>query len=111
MKPLTFVANVLFSLAAIITSVVLGWWQCDVWSDRRHTMLVTSPTPIYAGAGDGQVMCEGGLIVVARPRSSFQIRRIRYWKNCATVDVKLQDGQIGHIAYLGTISIKSPLNQ
>jgi hypothetical protein len=109
-KPLTLIANVVFALAVIATVVVLCWWEYDVMLDRRHTVLVTSPTPIYAGEGGGQVMCEGMGIVIAQPGASFRVKRIRYWKDCATVDVKLQDGRIGHIADFGAISITPPLD-
>jgi hypothetical protein len=77
-NPLTLMACVVFAVAVIPTVAVLCWWEYDVMLDRRHTVLVTSPAPIFAGKGDGQLMCEGMRILIAQPGESFRVQRIRY---------------------------------
>jgi hypothetical protein len=112
MKWLTNIAPIalgVFGAALIVTLLVVGAWSYDVWNDRKHTVVVTSETPIFAGAGDED--CEGTRLTVVQPGATLRVRRIRYWKNCRTVDIVLPDGREGHIASGdGEVSISPPLN-
>jgi|SRR5882672_7419403 len=95
--------------AALILMLLVAFvWVHDIWSDRKHSVQVKTETPVYAGNGDED--CEGKRLTSARPGTSLQVRRIRYWKNCATVDVGLPDGQSGHIVLgEGDVSLAPPL--
>jgi hypothetical protein len=102
MKPLIAFTATLVALLM----VVLAIWSHDVWSDRSRTVLVRTATPIFAGSGEG---CDGTRIATASPNTAFQVKRIRYWKSCATIDVVLLDGRKGHILLgEGDVSITPP---
>src|SRR5260370_35406147 len=102
MKPLIALAATLVALLI----VVLAIWSHDVWSDRSHTVLVRAATPIFAGSGKG---CNGTRMATASPNTAFQVKRIRYWKSCATIDVVLFDGRKVHILLgEGDVSITRP---
>jgi hypothetical protein len=112
MKPIAMnVLYLLIGLAAPLVAlfvVVLAIWDYDVWSDRRHTVVARTETPIFAGSGEG---CDdGSRIATASPNTSFRVKRIRYWKACATIDVVLPDGRKGHIVLgEGDVSITPQL--
>ena len=75
-------------------SLVLGLWVLDVRDDRNHTVLVEGSTPVYGGDED----CDARTpIAIVQQGSKFQAKRIRYWKNCATVSIQLNDGRYGFI--------------
>ena len=88
---LGFVLGVL----APVLIVTLTIWVRDVWKDRAHTVVVMSETPVYAGSGDES--CGGARLTMAEPPATFRVQRIRYWKNCATVNIVLPDGREGYI--------------
>ena len=83
------------AFAAVITSPFALWWAFDVWEDRSHAITVLDNTPLFAGTGDSY--CGGTQIATISPGSKPRVRRIRYWKGCATIDVKLSDGRVGYI--------------
>lgn len=56
-----------------------------------------SDTPIFLGNGDAS--CGGLQLIVAQQDTKLTVKRIRYWKDCATVDVALPDGQTGHLVF------------
>lgn len=95
-------------LGAIIGAYVLILWAIDVRGDRKHSVFVDSPTPIFAGNGQG---CDTHQpITVEQPGVTLRIRRIRYWADCATVDVKLPGRGSGHIILgVGNVSVRPPL--
>lgn len=102
MKP--FIA--LFFVLGVLVVALVAIWSHDVWSDRSRTVLVRTATPILAGSAEG---CEGTRMTMATPNTTFQVKRIRYWKSCATIDVVLLDGRKGHILLgEGEISITPP---
>lgn len=67
-------------------------WASDVRQHRKHTVTVNSPTPIFIGRGDEDRENEPQ-IATAQSNSKIRIRRIRYWKNCATLDVVLPEAE------------------
>src|SRR6185437_2994811 len=102
-EPVMTVAAIALTLFAIL----LAMWVYDVWSDRRHSVIVLTATPIFLGSGEG---CGGTRMATASPNMKFRVKRIRYWKACATVDVALLDGRKGHIQLGdGKVSISPPL--
>jgi hypothetical protein len=102
------VALGLIGVALILTLLVASVWLYDIWSDRKHSVQVNSETPVFTGNGDDG--CEGKRLAYAQPGTTLHVRRIRYWKNCATVDVALPDGQSGHIVLgEGGASLEPPL--
>ena len=109
MKP-SLMKFLIGSAAALLIApfvVVLVMWGKDVWSDRKHTVVVRTETPIFAGSGEG---CDGTRMATASPNTTFRVKRIRYWKDCATIDVVLSDGRKGHILLgEGQVSITPPL--
>ena len=100
-------------LTIVILSVIVGaftlvLWAKDVHDDRGHSVVVDSPTPIFAGNGHGCDTHEPSN--VERPGVTLRVRRIRYWQDCATVDVESPDGRSGHIVLgVGDISVHPPL--
>lgn len=98
-------------LPALIGVLVLILWVNDVRQDRKHTVTINSPTPIFIGRGGED--CENKpQIATAQSGSTIRIRRIRYWKNCATLDVVLPDGRKGYIVLgIGSASIDPPLHE
>lgn len=82
--------------AVLVVAVLIALlWVHDVWEDRQHSVSVKSDTPLYAGSADES--CGGTRIGVIRPGTAVRVQRIRYWKNCATIDVALPDGRKGYI--------------
>ena len=105
MKALTALAII---LAAAVVSFPAIWWAYDVWRDRRHTLTVNQNTSAFIGKGNES--CGGVQLAVIAPATSVQVRRIRYWKNCATVDVELADRRRGYIVFDSrNVTITPPL--
>lgn len=93
----------------LLLSLVVGaFWGYDVWQDRKHFISVLDETPVYAG--EGNESCGGTKIATLQKGTELPVRRIRYWKNCATLDIRLSDGRHGYIvAGDGDTSISPPL--
>jgi hypothetical protein len=90
---------------AIIGVLLLALWANDVRKDRKHTVTVNSPTPIFAGSGDEDCDRRQQLTAV-QPGVALRVQRIRYWKDCATLNVALPDGRKGHIVLgVGDVSV------
>lgn len=94
----------------LIVAVLIGLlWVGDVRKDHEHRIAINSETALFAGNGDEG--CGGKRIGVIEPGAAVRIRRIRYWKNCATIDVALPDGRKGHIVLgNGDVSVSPPLH-
>ena len=95
-------------IAGLLT-LLLALWTNDVRRDRSHSVTVRSATPIFAGSGnDG---CDKQpQIATIQPGAVAHVRRIRYWKNCATVDISLPDGRRGYVVPgVGNFSMSPPL--
>lgn len=95
---------------AIFCTATLAVWGYDVWSDRKHMLSVAGETPIFIGKGNED--CDGASrLTTVQEGERLKVQRIRYWKNCATVEVKLNDGRQGYVVIgVGGFSIDPPLN-
>jgi hypothetical protein len=92
----------------VVAMVIAVWWLYDIRQDRRHVVLVRSETPVFAGAGDWG--CGGTQLTVIQAGVSLRAQRIRYWKNCATIDVVLPNGRAGYIVLgQGEVSVNPSL--
>ena len=97
------------ALGMLIGGLFLLLWANDVRQDRKHTALVKLPTLAFAGTGSD--LCGGSKLTLIQPGTTLRVRRIRYWKNCTTVDVALPDGHVGHIVLgEGEVTIIPSLN-
>lgn len=95
---------------AIIGALLLALWANDVRKDREHTVRVNSPTPIFVGSG-GEDCNPGQELTAVQPGVDLRVLRIRYWKDCATLDVALPDGRKGHVVLgVGDVSVYPPLS-
>jgi hypothetical protein len=99
-----------FSISfAIIGLLFVIVWARDVYKDRTHTVTANSLSPVFPGYGDEDCDRKRQLTEV-QPRSTFQVRRIRYWKNCATLDLTLPGGRKAYIVLgVGDYSVHPPL--
>jgi hypothetical protein len=105
-----FISVALGAIAAALIGalLIIALWAHDVWDDRKHTARTESETPVYVGSGDEA--CEGKPLTVLQAGLTLRVRRIRYWKDCATVDIALPNGQEGHIVLgRGDVSISPSL--
>jgi len=106
---LSSLAGFIITTAAIGGLPLLASWAWDVHNDRQHTVIVNSTTPVFMGSGDENCNDEQQLTTVS-PGTDLKVRRIRYWKNCATVDINLPDGGKGYIVLgKGKFSVSPPL--
>jgi hypothetical protein len=96
------------ALPVFIGAMTLVLWANDVRKDRKHTVTVNEPTPIFAGSGHG---CDTRQqMTVVQRGAVLSVRRIRYWKDCATIDVNSPDSQLGHIVLgVGAVEVQPPL--
>ena len=95
------------AVLVLIGAVAVATWANDVRQDRNHTVTVIEPIALFQGAGTG---CDTRhQIAVSQPGTVFPVRRIRYWKNCATLDVNAPDGQLSHFVLNGAVKVEPPL--
>jgi hypothetical protein len=101
------------AFALVVCSLVVGlvlvsWWFYDVQQDRKHIVTVKSQTPVFVGSGNG--LCGGQPLTVVQAGAVLPVRRIRYWKNCATLDVVLPDAHHGYLVLgEGEVTVNPPL--
>jgi hypothetical protein len=103
--------QLVIALTVLLLSV-LAVWANDVRKDRGHTAAVMSSTPVFVAEGRESDCFKPPAKVAVEPSGTvLHVRRIRYWKDCATVNVVLPDGRSGHIVLgVGDVSIRPPLN-
>ena len=95
-------------VAIVIALLIAALWARDVWKDRKHVVMVESETPIFAGAGNES--CGGTKLTTVQAGAFLRVQRIRYWKECATLNVGLPDGQEGYIVLgKGAVVVRPPL--
>lgn len=81
----------------------------DVRNDRRHSVSVNATTPVFVGTGDVGG-CQGKQLTTIERGAKLPVRRIRYLKDCAAVDVRLPDGRTGYVVLgVGDVSVNPPL--
>ena len=97
----------------VLSLSVLTVWAHDIHNDRKHAIDVISSTPVFVGNGsDGDCYSTPEKAAVEKAGTTLRVRRIRYWKDCATVDVLLPDGRSGHLILgVGDVSIRPPLDK
>ena len=95
-------------LGVLVGAIILAMSSYDAHQDRKHSVTIDSPVPVFVGTGDGA--CGGNPLTTVQPGTVLRVRRIRYWKNCATLDVVLPDGRNGYIVPGdGDFSVTPPL--
>ena len=95
--------------AVVIVLLIVGPWARDVWKDRKHSLMVKSETPIFAGAGNES--CGGMQLTTVQAGATLRVQRIRYWKNCATLNVVLSDGREGFVVWDSRkVQVRPPLD-
>jgi hypothetical protein len=95
-------------LPGFIGTIALVLWANDEHQDRKHTITAEGPTPIFGG--NGQSCDTRERIAVVEQGAVFTVRRIRYWKDCATLDVNLPDGRWSHFFQgVGHFAVQPPL--
>jgi len=99
------------ALLALVIAVVLVviLWANDVRNDRKHIITVKATTPVFAGKG-AERGCHSVQLTTLDRGVQLQVHRIRYLKDCATLDVTLPDGRQGYLVLgLGEIAVNPPL--
>jgi hypothetical protein len=109
---LYFIFGFVITVALILGIPIAVWWAWDVHNDRRHTLSVNSSTPVFVGNGNGDCGGDSPRLSTVPDGTHLKVRRIIVWKDCATIDVTLPDGQQGHIVYgVGDVSLYPPLSR
>jgi hypothetical protein len=87
----------------------LSLWYRDIASDQKHTLYVNRATPIFSGDGN-EGGCHGTQLTTVEAGTHLPVRRIRYLKDCAAIDVALPDGRRGYVVLgTGDVSVAPPL--
>jgi hypothetical protein len=93
----------------VACAVLLLLWTRDVRSDREHFVSVNMATPVFVGSGSDNG-CHGTQLTTVEPGTKLPVRRIRYLKDCAAIDVVLPDGRTGYVVLgVGDVSVNPPL--
>jgi hypothetical protein len=96
-------------LLLIVCAVLSLLWALDVRNDRKHSVSVNMTTPVFVGSG-GDNGCHGTPFTTVEPGAKLPVRRIRYLKDCAAIDVALPDGRTGYVVLgVGDVSVNPPL--
>jgi hypothetical protein len=108
-KTLGLFVGVIIATTIVGRMILLASWGWDGYSDRKHSVIANSNVPVFVGSGDGK--CNGEQRLTMIPAGTLlKVRRIRYWKACATLDVALPDGEQGFIIPGdGNFSVRPPL--
>jgi hypothetical protein len=96
------------SVLVVLGVIALVLWANDVRKDRTHSVTVEAATPLSPGTGRNCDTSQRATTV--QQGIVLAVRRIRYWKDCATIDVDLPDGESGHFVLgLGSLDVQPPL--
>ena len=96
-------------LLLIVSAVLSLLWALDVRNDRKHSVSVNTPTPVFVGSGADNG-CHGTPFTTVEAGTKLPVRRIRYLKDCAAIDVALPDGRTGYLVLgVGDVSVNPPL--
>jgi hypothetical protein len=99
--------SILFAIVGLLSVIA---WANDVREDRRHTVTANSLSPVFAGRG-GEDCDHKQQLTAVQPASTFPVQRIRYFKNCATLDLVLPGAGKGYIVLgVGDYSVQPPLD-
>lgn len=109
LKNLTALAVTAFAPLLVACAVLLLLWARDVRNDRKHTVIVKTATPVFAGSGSDNG-CHGTQLTTVGPGAKLPVRRIRYLKDCAAIDVVLPGQRTGYVVLgFGEVSVDPPL--
>lgn len=109
LKTLTAFAVIAFTPLLVVCAVLLLLWIRDVRNDRKHTVIVKMATPVFAGSG-GDNGCHGTRLTTVEAGAKLPVRRIRYLKDCAAIDVVLPGQRTGYVVLgIGDVSVDPPL--
>jgi hypothetical protein len=104
-RHLVVIASGVFIFLGLIVVVL---WGNDVRKDRTHSVTVEAATPLFPGTGRNCDASQRATIV--QQGIVLPVRRIRYWKDCATIDVDVRDGESGHFVLgVGSLNVQPPL--
>ena len=107
-KTIAFVAGGTACLSALWVVLLLLWIR-DVHEDRKHTIIVNAATPVYAGTANNGG-CHGARLTNVSSGAKLKVRRVRFLKDCAVIDVVLPDRQQGYVVLgEGDFSVSPPL--
>jgi hypothetical protein len=96
------------SVLVFLAVIALALWANDVRKDRTRSVAVEAGTPLFSGNGGNCDTHQRATTV--QQRIILPVRRIRYWKDCATIDVDLQNGESGHFVLgVGNLNVQPPL--
>ena len=108
-KLLMFLVGLAIPVAAL-AALLFVLWVRDVRHDRKHTVIVNASTLIFAGTGN-KGGCRGAVLTTLETGTKLPVRRIRYLKDCVTIDVVLPDGRSGYVVLgTGDVSVIPPLS-
>ena len=107
-RSLAFIVGAVAALSVVCTLLWLLWLR-DVQNDRKDTVSVNAATPVFVGSGsDGG--CYGAQLTTIQQGAKLPVRRIRYLKDCAVIDVALPNGQQGYVVLgIGDVSVNPAL--
>ena len=104
----------MFVLGGAIPLLLLGLFLLflslkDACNDCRHSITANATTPVFFGTSDVGG-CHGKQLTTIERGIKLPVRRIRYLKDCAAVDVRLPDGRAGYVVLgIGDVSVNPPL--
>ena len=102
---LVVIASSVLVFLGVITLVL---WANDVRKDRTHSITVEAATPLFPGTGRNCDTSQRAKTV--QQGIVLPVRRIRYWKDCATIDVTVLYGESGHFVLgVGSLNVQPPL--
>jgi len=101
-----FVAAKVFLASVAIPLLVSGAIvACDIWNDRRHSVVLSQTVPLF---GEPRLDCgrlhptPTGFVA---PSEQLQVQRIRYGKDCRTVRVSTSTGNSGWLLEDDSVSL------
>lgn len=97
------------TLQEIVGIVLFFVWLKDIRNASKHTVVVNAATPVFVGTGD-QGGCHGTKLTTVELGNRLAVRRIRYLKDCVTLDVSLPDRRLGYVVLgIGDVSVTPSL--
>ena len=95
-------------LLMVGVAVILVVWANDVRLDRKQSLIVHSEAPVFEGRGN-EYCGDRPTMATIPAGTNLRVQRVRYWKDCATIDVLLPDGRRGNILLGRDISVSPGL--
>jgi hypothetical protein len=98
------------AVALLLVGLFLAFLSLkDARNDRKHSITANATTPVFVGTSDVGG-CHGTQLTIIERGVNLPVRRIRYLKDCAAIDVRLPDGRTGYVVLgVGDVSVNPPL--